>query len=249
MDRPVTDPRDVDLGSILAVFAHPDDEAYLCGVLMAVAVDAGRRVICVTATRGELGFPDDDQRSLEERGALRAQEIEECLAVLGVHDHRWLGYPDGGCADVPFGAPVETLRTIINEVQPDSVLTFGPDGGTFHPDHIAISHWTTLACREASGAPQLLYSTKTPEWGAKFSSTLNIGDVMMIEGAEPPTSPADELEVWFVPDDDLAARKGRALQCQESQTAPLIDQIGIEAYSDLMRDEFFRAPLPDDWPG
>lgn len=248
MDGPATDPRDVDLGSILAVFAHPDDEAYLCGALMAVAADAGHPVVCVTATRGELGFPDDDPRSLEERGELRGREINECLAVLGVHDHRWLGHPDGGCADVPVDAPVEALRAVIDEMKPDAVLTFGPDGGTFHTDHIAISHWTTLACRAASHSPRLLYSTKTPEWGAKFSSTLNIDDVMMIEGAEPPTSPADELAVWFVPDDALAARKGKALQRQVSQTTSLIDQIGFDAYWDLMRDEFFRAPTPEDWP-
>jgi len=56
---------DGDLGTVLGVFAHPDDEAYLAGGLMATAVDAGRRVVCITATRGELGFPDDDPRSIE----------------------------------------------------------------------------------------------------------------------------------------------------------------------------------------
>ena len=58
-------PHDGDFGALLAVFAHPDDEAYLAGGVMAVAADAGRRVACVTATKGELGFPDDDPRPLE----------------------------------------------------------------------------------------------------------------------------------------------------------------------------------------
>ena len=57
------------LGSILGVWAHPDDEAYLSAGLMAVAVEAGHHVCCVTATRGELGFPDDDPRSVEERSS------------------------------------------------------------------------------------------------------------------------------------------------------------------------------------
>ena len=47
-----------DLGTVLGVWAHPDDEAYLSGGLMAMARDAGSRVVCVTATRGELGTPD-----------------------------------------------------------------------------------------------------------------------------------------------------------------------------------------------
>ena len=50
--------RVTDLGTILGVWAHPDDEAYLSGGLMAMARDAGARVVCVTATRGELGTPD-----------------------------------------------------------------------------------------------------------------------------------------------------------------------------------------------
>ena len=47
-----------DLGSILAIWAHPDDESYCCAGLMAAAVRAGERVVCVTATRGELGSTD-----------------------------------------------------------------------------------------------------------------------------------------------------------------------------------------------
>jgi len=71
-----------DLGSILGVWGHPDDEAYLSAGLMALAVDAGRRVVCVTATRGEAGFPTNDPRSVDERKTLRQAELAACLAVL-----------------------------------------------------------------------------------------------------------------------------------------------------------------------
>jgi hypothetical protein len=66
---------DGDLGTILGIFAHPDDEAYLAGALMATAVDAGRRVVCVTAAGGSFGFADDDPRSIEERMAVRESEL------------------------------------------------------------------------------------------------------------------------------------------------------------------------------
>ena len=46
------------LGTIVGVWAHPDDEAYLSAGLMAAAVDAGNHVLCITATRGELGTSD-----------------------------------------------------------------------------------------------------------------------------------------------------------------------------------------------
>src|SRR5215510_7528571 len=97
--RPTMAPElhDGDLGTLLAMFAHPDDEAYLAGGLMACAADAGRRVVCVTATKGELGFPDDDPRSLEERASVREAELKACLDVLGMTEHHWLDQPDGGC--------------------------------------------------------------------------------------------------------------------------------------------------------
>ncbi len=89
------------LGTILGVWAHPDDETYLCGGLMARAVRAGDRVVCVTATRGELGSPDEERwPSGPELAAVRTAEMETALAYLGVTEHHWLDYPDGGCGDV-----------------------------------------------------------------------------------------------------------------------------------------------------
>jgi LmbE family N-acetylglucosaminyl deacetylase len=236
-----------DLGSILGVFAHPDDEAYLAGALMAAAVESGRRVVCVTATRGELGFPDDDPRSLDERKAIREAELDACLEVLGVREHVWLDYPDGGCAAVPVDEPVARLLEIIDEMEPDSVLTFGPDGGTFHDDHIAVSRWTTLACRAAARMPQLLYSVNTPEWVQRFEEAVAT-DVMMVEGVPIPTTPANELALYFNPDDELAERKATALRRQVSQIEPLVQQAGADVFRELVREEFFRLPTPDDWP-
>ena len=134
-----------DLGSILGIWGHPDDEAWLSAGLMMQAVAAGDRVVCVTATKGEAGFPADDPRSVSERMAIRESELAACLSILGVTEHRWLGYGNGECALVPDEEAVATLAEIIDDVRPDTVLTFGPDGGTGHSDHIAACRWTTQA--------------------------------------------------------------------------------------------------------
>jgi LmbE family N-acetylglucosaminyl deacetylase len=237
-----------DLGSILGVFAHPDDEAYLAGALMAVAADAGRRVVCITATRGELGFPDHDPRSLDERKAIREAELRACLDVLGVREHAWLDYPDSGCAAVPVEEPAARLRALVDEMRPDTVLTFGPDGGTYHDDHIAVGHWTSIACRTASSTPRLLYATNTPEWIQRWEAAVAMDGVMMIDGLAPPTTPADELAVHFVADDELAERKARALRCQATQVEPLVEQAGVHVFRELVREESFRLPTRADWP-
>jgi len=171
-------PHDGDLGTVMAVFAHPDDEAYLAGGLMAIAVDAGRRVVCVTATKGELGFPDDDPRSIEERAAVRELEMKACLQVLGVTEHHWLGHPDGGCNLLDDAVPVAQLRELIEAVRPDTVLTFGPDGQTYHPDHMAVSRWTTRAVRADGDRARLLYAAMTPAWAEAFGTEVAIDHVI-----------------------------------------------------------------------
>jgi LmbE family N-acetylglucosaminyl deacetylase len=239
---------DGDLGSVLAVFAHPDDEAYLAGALMAEAADAGRPVVCVTATRGELGFPDDDHRTLDERASVREAELEACLELLGVKDHRWLNYRDGGCAAVPADEGAEALRAIVDEVQPDTVLTFGPDGQTYHQDHIAISRWTTYATRRAAHRARLLYATVTPEWNDEFTKIVPMDQVMMVPDAVTPSTEPDELAVWFVAKGPALDRKVAALRCQASQTEVFVQMAGYDTYARLVADEFYREPAPGDWP-
>jgi LmbE family N-acetylglucosaminyl deacetylase len=88
-------------GTMLGVWAHPDDEAFLTGGLMAEAVRNGRRVVLLTATKGELGIQDPDRWPPEKLPEIREAELKASLAFLGVKEHHWLGYPDGGCPQVP----------------------------------------------------------------------------------------------------------------------------------------------------
>ena len=236
-----------ELGTILGVWAHPDDEAYLSGALMASAVDAAQRVVCVTATRGEAGFDDLDQ-PLEERRAIRERELAACLAELGVTEHHWLDEADGGMADADPSRAIDSLCGLLEEVRPDTVLTFGPDGMTGHGDHVAISRWTTIAVDRVAPATRLLYATKTTDWHELFFRLVDPGHVMMIDGYQPPSTPAAELSVSFTAAGALLERKLRALMCQESQVRPLAEQAGDAGFRALTRDEWFRSAAPGDWP-
>jgi LmbE family N-acetylglucosaminyl deacetylase len=242
------EPHDGDLGTVLAVFAHPDDEAYLAGGLMARASAAGRRVVCVTATKGELGFPDDDPRSLDERAAVREAELRACLEVLGVTEHHWLGHADGACAWVDEAGPVRRLCELAEEVRPDTILTFGPDGQTYHPDHMTVSRWTTLAARAVGGDARLLYAAMTTDWAEDVGALVPMEQIMMTDDP-PPTVSADELALWFRCDDALVDRKVRALRCQASQVEPLVAMVGTDVFARMNREEMFRAPRADDWSG
>jgi LmbE family N-acetylglucosaminyl deacetylase len=238
-----------EMGTVLGVWGHPDDEAYLSAGIMARAVDAGQRVVCVTATRGELGFPDDDPRSLEERAALREAELAACFEILGVSDHRWMDYADGGCKDVDVEEAVGTIVEMIEELQPDSILTFGPDGGTGHDDHIAAGRWSTIAFRRAAPPnARLYYATRTPEWAEDFLSLVDPEQIMMVDGL-PESTPRSELAIDFAFDDHLTDQKVRALLAHESQVAELAHQGGIDNFRRLMGFEFYREATDDDFPG
>src|SRR3712207_6566937 len=157
-----------ELGTVLGVWAHPDDEAYLSGGLMALARDGGSRVVCVTATHGELGTPDPEAWPPRQLAAERARELARCLAVLGVSEHRWLGYRDGECPAAPASEAVGELCEVIDEVAPDTVVTFGPDGITGHPDHQAVSAWVTAAFdRAAAPGARLLYAAAAERRGPR----------------------------------------------------------------------------------
>lgn len=236
-----------DLGDLLGVWAHPDDEAWGSAGLMARAVDAGRRVVCVTATKGEAGFPADDPRPAAERAALREAELDTCLNLLGVTEHHWLDYPDGGCAEVSDEKAVARILEFIDAVRPDTILTFGPDGGTGHPDHVSACRWTTLAVQQLGpSAPRLLYATKTQDWIDTNLPGVDVSSIMMIEGFLPEAIDADALAVHLTCDDALLDRKVAALRAQTSQIEPQVAAYGVELFRTLTRDEFFRDPTPDD---
>ena len=84
------------------------------------------------------------------------------MAALGVADHRILGFPDGALADHD-AAGLTAIGRLLDDVQPDTILTFGPNGITFHPDHVAVSRWVTAAWEQRGRPCRLLYATFTPE--------------------------------------------------------------------------------------
>lgn len=226
------------LGDTVCVWAHPDDETYLGGGVMAALRDAGHRVVCVSATRGELG----GQAPPELLREVRTRELECALAVLGVHELRWLDIADGGCDHVDASRPVADIAEVLRQVRPSTVLTFAPDGMTGHPDHRAVSAWTTEAFGLAAPAgATLLHAAVTADDIARAEDVDRRLGVLV--GEPPPATPDGELAVRAVLDGTLLARKLRALEALRSQTAWARSTIGPAAYEAWVRTESFR-PAP-----
>jgi LmbE family N-acetylglucosaminyl deacetylase len=220
-----------ELGTVLMVWAHPDDETYLAGGLSAALTDVGQRVVCVTATRGEAG---GDAAGLAE---IRTAELEAALKLLGVEEHHWLDYPDGECAWVDGDEAAARIRAVVDDVRPDTVVTFGPDGFTGHPDHQAVSRWVGLVLADRPEV-RLLHAVAREH---PVDPGLD-EDYGVFELGRPRTCPDSEIDVLLPLDDSLLDRKVAALLLQESQTAGLVEAVGRPRFRAWVATEALAAP-------
>jgi LmbE family N-acetylglucosaminyl deacetylase len=136
---------------LVAVLAHPDDEALGFGGVLAKYADEGVETFLLTATRGERGrFRGHAPNTPEHpgRAALaeaREGELRASAAVLGIREVALLGYEDQHVDQAGVEEAVTQIVTHLRRVRPQVVLTFAPDGAYGHPDHIAISQFATAA--------------------------------------------------------------------------------------------------------
>lgn len=161
-------------GRLLFVHAHPDDETVATGGTIARYVEAGAQVTVVTCTRGdqgrvrppELGHLTADRD--DELGPFRAGELAAALAALGVTDHHYLvaegRYRDSGRMgiaandrpDAFWQADLDQagawLAELIRDRRPQVVVTYDPEGGYGHPDHIQTHRVTMRALELAEDA-------------------------------------------------------------------------------------------------
>jgi LmbE family N-acetylglucosaminyl deacetylase len=241
-----TSDRVTELGTVLGIWAHPDDEAYLSGGLMALARAQGQRVVCVTATRGERGTSDPETWPPDRLADERTGELAHCLGILGVREHRFLNYRDGGCADADAAVAIARLAEIVDEVRPDTVLTFGPDGITGHPDHRTVSAWAGAAVERAAPPGTRLLHAAVPVRHATEWAGLD-AELGVYEPGYPLVVEHDRLSIDLALPPAVAARKVRALAAQTTQTAGLIEALGRERYTAWVSEECYleaeRAPL------
>ncbi len=139
--------------SMLAIFAHPDDESFPTGGALARYAREGVAVSLVCATRGEAGEISDPALATPQTlGRVREEELRRACTVLGVTHLRFLDYLDGTLPEVDRHEAEGKVVLAIRELRPQVVLTWGPEGGYGHPDHIAVHDWATAAF-ETAGDP------------------------------------------------------------------------------------------------
>ncbi len=136
----------MDTLKLMAVFAHPDDEAFGTGGTLTKYAAEGCDVYLVTATRGEAGeIKEPGLATPANLPTVREHELHCACEIYGIHPPRFLDYVDGQLPIVHQGQAVGKLVRLIRGIKPQVLITFGPDGIYGHYDHIAIHRWATIA--------------------------------------------------------------------------------------------------------
>lgn len=248
----ISEPADVkQLGSILGVWAHPDDESFLSAGLMAAAAANGQKIVCINATKGEEGVQDESKWPKAKLGAIREVELNNAYDILGVKSHFWLNYHDGKCSSVPLSEGAAKVLDFIKKYQPNTIITFPPDGITGHDDHKAVSNWAREAIKQSGLKITLLYGVDTKEMydehfkeiDDKFNIYFNIDKPVLV--------PEAQCDIVFHLPPDLAKKKMLALKAQPSQTEGMFKEFGEELFEESVKTEAFvfaDTVNPAKWP-
>lgn len=219
------------LGTILGIWAHPDDETFMIGGLLAMAADNGQQTICLTATRGEQGGVLDNMADI------RTQELAAALDILGVSEHHYLGYHDGACAEVDEAEVVANLAILIDQCQPDSIITFAPDGLTGHPDHRVVSRWASLA----AGSVPVYFAVHTQE---SYDAYLHAADKrfnIYFAVDKPALTSESDCTLLVKLEQPYSTRKLQALQAMPSQYGIWFDTLSQQDMTNICSTEALVA--------
>jgi LmbE family N-acetylglucosaminyl deacetylase len=257
---------------LMAVHAHPDDEVFSTGGILAKYADAGYRVVVVYCTRGEVGeihHPELEPNEARERlGEIREQEARAACALLGVTDVYFLGYRDSGMVDTEdnkhpaafanakLDEATNKLLAIIRETRAQVLVTYNENGSYGHPDHVMANRITTEAFQRALSEPwapaKLYYAAASREAFRQYVdglARLNL-KIPWMEGRED-----FDFEAYGLPEKEITAHinigkwgplKKRALAVHRTQIKPDSFYLSIpdEAFRYLANIEYFQHILP-----
>jgi LmbE family N-acetylglucosaminyl deacetylase len=202
--------------TLVAIFAHPDDETMVGPLLARYGREPGTKVHLVLVTNGEKGVtPFANIPAGEQLAAVRMKEADCASSALGLQPVVRLGMPDGGLSSSQVLAEATTkLRAAVASLKPDAIVTWGPDGGYGHPDHRLVSALVTQIVQTGDWTPRLYYAGLP-------KSRLESDAVKELRFPAPFSPVLDEYlntRVPYSPEDAERARK--SLACHASQFTP-----------------------------
>jgi LmbE family N-acetylglucosaminyl deacetylase len=253
--------------TLMAVHAHPDDEASSTGGVLAKYGDEGVRTVVVTCTNGEFGDtpggvkPGEDGHDEQAVAQIRLAELRESCKHLGVTELELLGYHDSGMPDwdyknradafcnIPEAEVLGRIGALIELYRPQVVISYDPEGAYQHPDHVHAARCAAAAAA-ATGIPAKFYQTamRRSDWrelweslreqGVEVPEVREIPPEMLRKMAERERRITTNVDIMGVLERKRAALLAHASQIQDSWFNKIPPELGARVFG---RESFIRA--------
>jgi len=227
--------------TLVAVLAHADDEGP-AGPMLARYAREGARVYVVIATDGAQGGSHSSIPRGPELARVRNEEARCSTDALGIHPPILLGFPDaqlGTHTDDParLFRLTQRVQKELQQLRPDALITWGPDGGTGHPDHRLVSSIVTQLVRAgAPGVPERLFYVSIPVEGMRVMNPSRAEPAFLV-----PLAKYFSMRVAFAPADLEAAR--RSMSCHRTQYSDDVVQRVSEAQGRMWNGTISLVPF------
>jgi LmbE family N-acetylglucosaminyl deacetylase len=242
-----------DTFTLMAVHAHPDDEASSTGGVLATYADEGVRTVVVTCTNGEFGDtpggvkPGEDGHDTQSVAQIRLAELRESCKHLAVTDLELLGYHDSGMPDweyknrpeafcnVPESQVAGRIAALIERYRPQVVISYDSQGAYQHPDHVHAARCAAAAAA-ATGIPDKFYQT-----AMRRSAWRELWEALREQGVEVP-------DVSQIDPEMLRQMEERERQISTTvDITPVLDRkrAALLAHASQIRDSWFSKIPPD----
>ena len=257
------------MGTLVALHAHPDDEALTTGGTLARASAEGHRVVLVVATNGEHGEAPEDLAPSETLVDRRRAETERSAAVLGVHRVAWLGYSDSGMTgweqnadpasfhQAPIDEAAARVVEILREEGADVVVSYDWHGNYGHPDHVK-AHQVAHRAAELASTPRVFDATMNRDqmvrWFESEGSNPDWDPRKPMDDGNPLGEPESAIH-WQVDVSPWLDRRRAALEAHRSQTTDVGMMLAMppEVFATFFGSEHYVEPgrepgMVQGWP-
>lgn len=243
------------MATIVFFHAHPDDEAISTGGTMALASDAGHRVVLVCATRGEQGEPAEGILDPgEQLGDRRERELRQSCEILGVDTLEFLDYRDSGMVgEASNGDPTcfhqadleeaaERTAAILRAVDCDVLVGYDPNGTYGHPDHIKV-HTVGQRAAELAGVERVFWATANRTQILAAMESGMMGDIDLEDDDRV------DMSRFGMPENQLthALDVSAVLERKRASLAAHASQITDETFFLALDDETFALAFGIEW--
>jgi LmbE family N-acetylglucosaminyl deacetylase len=219
---------------LLCIFAHPDDEAFGPGGTLAKFSSEGVEIYIACVTCGDAIEKYAKGNDVKTLGEVRREELKNSAKILGIKEIFFLDFADGTLSNNNYHEVTGKLTEILEELKPDTIMTFARNGVSGHLDHVAVSMESSFLFERLPFIKHIMYFCEKKEAKEKMGSNYFV--------YFPDGFGSDEVDLVVDVHDFLDTKK-KAMEAHASQASDV--KMFIDLFEEFMGEEYFQVVSKD----